>query len=212
LLIDDYICASIKKDISNDFSRLVEEQKIDKEIIKSYEFTIEELNIINGITGGDYGANRNLSIDTMNLDHEISKIININCLCTGQTINGYIVGSESVLEILSYKYKMKIKSIYEHIIEHVGKLYITKEKYRNDLLHKLILKVLGIETICTYSELEVSLEELVNRIRFDYPVLFDYFNVTSMTIGKVISDHHYQSFYSTPLLTHNNNNVTVCKL
>lgn len=91
------------------------------------------------------------------LDSFLSNCIDINCLSRSKTINGFSIGSESILEELSYIYDLSPKVIYTHLVNNIKLLKSTQDKYYKDLLHKLVLFELGINHISDYSKKIINL-------------------------------------------------------
>ena len=89
----------------------------------------------------------NHSININELDIAITSSLNENCLSVGRKINGYVVGSESLLEIVGYNLGIDPKNLYNMIRECANELTNLKEKYKLDLFHKIILKIVGIDNL-----------------------------------------------------------------
>jgi len=208
--VNKYIEGLILSDIENDFERLQLESEIEQEIRKQYQFSTKELTEIRSVVGESPFFNRknSLMIDFEQMDSLLSDNIDINCHTKSRTINGYSVGSESVLENLSFKLDVNPKVILDFITKNISLLIQTKAKYFNDLLHKIILKEIGIKQISIYKNDVINIVALMQQLRKDHTFLKDQFELQKI-VTATLSHHHKISFFNKPLITSSMGILTV---
>ena len=208
--VDKFIEKSIIEDVGNDYQRLFLESKIEIEIIKQFNFNPKELAEIKSVVCEPPFFNRKklIKIDADKLDFLLSSSIDLNCMSTSRAINGYSIGSESVLEDLSCKLNVNPKAILYLIKKDVSLLHNTKKKYFNDLLHKVILNELGIEQISNFKFNILNTQGLVNKIRYKYVFLKNK-PALSQRIISILNTHHKISFFNKPLISISNELLTV---
>ncbi|MFK5913762.1 MAG: N-6 DNA methylase [Woeseiaceae bacterium] len=199
--LDSFLEAEITKDIQNDFERLFLENKIEKEIIAKFKFNDMELNSLQEVVGKSRFLCRRTKINCAIevLDDFICESLDTNCTTKSKKINGYTFGSDNSLEQLSYKLNANPKAVVEIIIKNVANLKGTKKKYFMDLLHKILLKELGIQDITSYKNNTKNMQRLTNKIRKKYVFLSDYSELY-IVFRKIIEQHHKQSFFNAPLV------------
>lgn len=200
--IDIFIENLIISDILNDFERLKLESEIELEIRNQYQFNVKELLEIKSIVGESpfFNKKKSLKISVEELDSLLSGNLDLNCVSKSRTINGYSIGSESVFEDLSYKLDVNPKTILDLITKNISLLKQTKTKYFNDLIHKIILKELGVKHISIYKFDVINVENLIERLRANYSFMKNQ-NISSDIINEIISQHHKVSFFNKPLVS-----------
>ena len=156
-----------------------------------------------------FNKKKSLSLSVEKLDLLLSANIDINCTSTSRLINGYSVGSESVFENLSYNLDVNPKTIFDLIKCNVANLHLTKAKYLNDLMHKIILKELGFEQISNFKLKEMSVVSLVAKIKSSYSYIDVKPEELSKRIISILQIHHKNSFFNKPLVLISNNFLTV---
>jgi hypothetical protein len=113
-----------------------------------------------------------------------------------------------VFEDLSYKLDVNPKPIFDFIKKNVSDFKITKAKYFNDLLHKIILYELGVKQISIYKFEVFNLSKLVESIRSKYIFLNKQTDLT-VRIISIIQTHHKSSFFNKPLVSYYNESLIV---
>lgn len=211
--VDSYIEGLILSDILNDFQRLKLESEIEMEIRRHYQFNSKELNEIKSIVGESafFNQNKSLKIEIERLDTLLSGNLDLNCLSTSRAINGYSIGSESVLEDLSYKLDVNPKVILDLIRKSISQLKRTKVKYFKDLLHKIILNEMGVKEISIYKFDVINIEILIEQLKGKYPFLKNQTDL-SKVVHSILSQHHKVSFFNKPLISFSEESLTVGQL
>jgi hypothetical protein len=199
--LDKWIDNQIIKDLESDYARLTLEFEIEKEIRKHYNFNNTELQELKQIVGESpfFYKKRKVDLKTEVLDDMICRNLDINCFSTSRKINGYSLGSESVFEDISYKLTVHPDSIMEIIRSEVGSFYKTRNKYINDLIHKIILFELGVKKISIYKFEIHDVNSFINRVRRKYKFLNKISGFESR-IENILTTHHRISFLNKPLI------------
>lgn len=208
--LDSFLEKLIIEDIESDYQRLFLESKIELEIRKQYNFNSKESQEVKSVVGESpfFNKKKSLKVNSEQLDLLLSGSIDLNCLSTSRAINGYSVGSESVLEDLSFKLDVNPKPLFEYIKKNVSQFKSTKAKYFNDLLHKIILNELGVKQISIYKFEVFDLSKLIESIRGKYIFLSNQTDLTERIIS-IIQTHHKISFFNKPLINLSNESLTV---
>jgi hypothetical protein len=208
--LDSFIERLIIEDIESDYQRLFLESQIESAIRKQYNFNSKELNEVKSVVGESpfFNKKKSLKVNSEQLDLLLSGSVDLNCLSTSRAINGYSVGSESVFEDLSYKLDVNPKPLFDFIKKNVADFKITKAKYFNDLLHKIILNELGVKQISIYKFEVFDLSKLIESIKSKYSFLNGQTNLTEHIIS-ILQTHHKSSFFNKPLVSYYKESITV---
>lgn len=208
--VEEHIEQLIMSDLQNDFERLQLESEIESEIRKQYHFNSIELEEIKRAVGDSpfFYKKQSFKIDIEKLDLLLSKNLDVNCLSTSRAINGFSVGSESIFEDLSYKFETNPKAILDLIRKNISQFKQTKTKYFNDLLHKIILKELGVKQISIYKFEVINFENLIEQLKKKYLFLENQNNLLQI-VSSILSLHHKASFFNKPLISFSNESLTV---
>lgn len=208
--LENFLNECILRDLDNDFQRLFLEFKIENRILGEYNFEIEELKEMKRMVGESPFNNKKnqKELSILELDSFLSNCIDINCLSRSKTINGFSIGSESVLEELSYIYDLSPKVIYTQLVENIKLLKSTQDKYYLDLLHKLVLYELGVNHISNYTKENINLNDLEQSLKHKYGFLEKLKDLKKI-ISHIVNKHHKSSFLNKPLISIKNESVIV---
>jgi hypothetical protein len=208
--VDSFIEKSIIEDIENDYQRLYLESIIELEIRKQYKLNSKELLEIKSVVGESpfFNKKKTLKLSAEKLDILLFSSIDVNCLSTSRAVNGYSVGSESVLEDLSCKLDVNPNIIFDLIKKDISHLRNTKAKYFNDLLHKIILNELGVKQISFHKFDIINVHSLVHKIESKYAFLKSMPELTRQIV-LILNDHHKISFFNKPFVLVSNKTLTV---
>ncbi len=188
----------ILNDIKNDFERLSLESEIEKKILEYFRFSSIELAEIKSVVGQSPFCNKNTKckFDLNKLDKLLAGSRYLNCGSTSRLINGFYIGSESIFEDLAYKLDVNPKTIYNFIITNLSHFKITKSKYFNDLVHKIILYELGIRSLTSYNYNKQIFDQFIERIRIKYPFLvWQRQKDLGQIVFKILTLHHKTSLF-----------------
>ncbi|MFD1257873.1 Eco57I restriction-modification methylase domain-containing protein [Mucilaginibacter terrae] len=208
--VETFIEGQLLADLESDYQRLHLEADIENEITKQYNFNPIELNEIHKVVGANPFAKskRGLTVDAHQLDNLIASSIDINCLSTSRTINGFSMGSESIFEDLAHKLDVHPSVLLELARKNISLLKQTKVKYYDDLLHKIVLYELGVKQISIYKFEELNIDALVNKLLNRYHFLPSK-ETLSKKIDYLLNIHHKLSFFNKPLISMERQQLTV---
>lgn len=208
--LDSFLEKMIIEDIESDYQRLFLESQIEAAIRKQYNFNSKELHEVKSVVGESpfFNKKKTLKVNSEQLDLLLSGSVDLNCLSTSRAINGYSVGSESVFEDLSYKLDVNPKPLFDFIKKNVADFKITKTKYFNDLLHKIILNEVGVKQISIYKFEVFDLSKLIESIKSKYSFLNKQTNLTEHIIS-ILQTHHKSSFFNKPLVSYSKESLIV---
>jgi hypothetical protein len=200
--LDSYLHQQITEDIENDYQRLVLESEIDSSILEQYNFNLKELQEIKSLVGESPFVNtrNSVNVNPDKMDALLSACIDLNCLSKSRKINGYSVGSESVIEDLSYRLDIHPQAILDYIKTNLLCFKNTKSKYYNDLLHKAILYELGVNDISNYQFGSHKLSVVFEMMKSKYKFLSDQYKLNEQIIS-ILQTHHKRSFFNKPLVS-----------
>lgn len=198
--VDIYINNFIKQDIFNHYCRYLYENAINEHIESKYNLTESQKIEYNHMMGENLVYSKT-DLNLKRIDTLLSSTLNECCQTVSRKLNGYIIGTENSIDMISYVYSAPPKLITRFLLENVESLASTKRLYKTDLIHKLILKVSGINclthvSICPF----ISSIEIMNSIKDTYPILFEQLQITQSMIQDVIQNVHKKCFNNKPIL------------
>lgn len=208
--LDAYIEQQILSDLESDHRRLKLESEIEDVIYERFNFNLVELAEIKKIVGENpfSKAKRKSGLTYDQLDQLIAANIDINCLSTSRRINGFAVGSESIFENLSNKLDTHPSELFKRARKEVSQFHLTKAKYLDDLLHKILLYELNIKQISIYKYQEEAIKDVIKKLKGSYSFLTNILALDEK-IGQLIRNHHKTSFFNVPLVTFDGQQVMV---
>ena len=195
--IYEYMC----QDITNQLMRFEYEQEIDTLVLNGYNFNDYQIENYHSLTGGLYDFDDKSTFDIDELDHYIASHIKLNCMPISRKLNGFLVGTENILEMMSFDYHVPSIRLAEFIIEHIRDLKETRCIYVNDLLHKLVLYVLGITNLSEVGRsINVDITKLDETLQKTFPGFYRLLKVDRDKIVNIVSIHHNKSFFNKPFI------------
>lgn len=208
--LDAYIEQQILIDLESDLRRLKLESEIEAAIYERFDFNLVEVAEIKKIVGENpfAKAKRKFGLAYDQLDQLIAGSIDVNCLSTSRKINGFAVGSESIFEDLSYKLDKHPSDLFKLAKKQISRLHLTKAKYLDDLLHKILLYELNIKQISIYKYQEAAIKDVVKKLKESYSFLSNRPSLDEK-ITQLIRIHHKTSFFNVPLVTFDGQHVVV---
>ena len=204
--VEEYISMCISEDINNDYNRYIAERNIDTIILKAYNFSAGARKQIEEKTGRKTHRSRR-QMHISNIDQILSASLNENCQFQSRKINGFMVGSESCLEYISHELKISPKAVYDNILDNIERMALTRELYKRDLVHKVLLLLLGIDIRRINKKVYVDIDTLDNIFRKEYAAIYTKCKVSKAMIMDVILYHHVKSLMGKPIVTINGSNI-----
>ena len=198
--VDTYIEYCIRKDIFNQYRRYIYEQEIDKCILDKYHLSDTQLKEYYKMMGGQFSYERNMP-NLRRIDKFLVSTMNESCQSVSRKLNGFIIGTESQIDMISYMYSLSPKDITKFIIANARLLTGTMNLYKRNLIHKLILKMAGVDAL-SQVQLDVipNSDAIFKRMDESYPSLVRQLNISLDTIKEVIKGMHVKCFNNKPIL------------
>ncbi|MBQ8968236.1 MAG: hypothetical protein IJ064_00680 [Bacteroidaceae bacterium] len=198
--VDCYVEACIKEDVFNQYRRYVYEQAIDMFILDKYQLSDTQEKEYEKMTGSNMTYTGDL-LNMRKIDKMLASTMNGCCQSVSRKLNGYIIGTENCIDMISYMYSLRPKDIARYLIENVSSLSITKRLYKRDLIHKLILQTSGIYSLSHVQPvLSLTVDDIHAQLMENYPELYRLLQITPETIREIISVVHQKCFFNHPIL------------
>ena len=198
--VDTYIEYYIRKDIFNQYRRYIYEQEIDKCILEKYRLSDIQLKEYYKMMGGQISYEGNIP-NLRRIDKILVSTLNESCQSVSRKLNGFIIGTENQIDMISYMYSLSPKDITKFIIANARLLTGTMNIYKRDLIHKLILKVSGVESL---SRVQLNIvpdsDVIFGRMVESYPSLVTQLNISVEVIREIIRNIHVKCFNNKPIL------------
>lgn len=198
---EDYIENCIKQDVFNQYRRYVYEREINENILERYHFNKAQKQEYYRIMGGN-NTYVEKQMDYKYIDKILTSFLSDSCQSISRKLNGYIIGTENSIEMISYICSVSPITIVRYIRDNISKLSITKQLYKKDLIHKLILKVIGINSLSsvTIADTKLNAAIIMDALRINYPLLYEQLNITEDLIRNIINKLHKKCFLNRPIL------------
>lgn len=196
--LDGYINQLIIADFKNYYKRKVVEDKIDCIILDFYKFSNPQLELVSQMLGLPPEPKGKMSIPEF--DKFFSSQMTEGCVTISRKLNGCISGSENLLESASYEFGFSVGAIYRLLSRNVNDFILLRKMYKQDLIHKLTLKVCGINDLKSGCSKVVDPISVVKKLRKEYPYLYEKLLISQEVIVDVITRLHFKCFMNTPIL------------
>lgn len=198
--VDAYIEYYIRKDIFNQYRRYIYEQEIDKCIIERYRLSDTQLKEYYKMMGGQISCEGNMP-NLRRIDKLLVSTLNESCQSVSRKLNGFIIGTENQIDMISYMYSLPPKDIAKFIIANARFLTGTMSIYKRDLIHKLILEVAGVKSLsCVQLSVVPDSNTIFGRMVEIYPSLVAQLNISIEVIREIIRNIHVKCFNNKPIL------------
>lgn len=200
---EDFITRSIKSEFKNWRVIYDSEMAIEHEIIKSLKIDTLTFPALNHAIGNDLNTKIDDSVTPHMIDELICKYTDCNCFTISKKLKGLPIGSSNILEIIAYEVNISPRTLYSYIEENCTLFSKTIEKYRLDIIHKIILNLMGINDIKQKPvDNKISLKQLCDILKKEYSNLLckQTINIERLVLDIIIK-HHSKSFYNRPLLS-----------
>ncbi len=198
--VESYIDNVIRNDIFNQYRRYIYEQETDKYIFGKYHLSDAQKAEYDKMMGSNISYTGSM-LNLRRIDKMLASTMNESCQSVSRKLNGFIVGTENCIDMISYMYSLPPKDITRYLLSNASYLSITKRLYIRDFVHKIILKVSDITSL---SEVDVdanlSIDIILKRIKEYYPVLFKQLQISSELIKDILDNVHNKCFFNKPIL------------
>jgi hypothetical protein len=198
--VDTYIENYIRKDILNQYRRYIYEQEIDKCILEKYHLSDIQLTEYYRMMGGQFSYEGKMP-NLRRIDKFLISTMNESCQPVSRKLNGFIIGTENQIDMISYMYSLSPKDITRFIIANARLLTGTMNLYKRNLIHKLILKMAGVDAL-SQVQLDVipNSDTIFERMAESYPSLVRQLKISLDTVREIIRDIHMKCFNNKPIL------------
>lgn len=198
--VDTYIENYIRKDILNQYRRYIYEQEIDKCILEKYHLSDIQLTEYYRMMGGQFSYEGKMP-NLRRIDKFLISTMNESCQPVSRKLNGFIIGTENQIDMISYMYSLSPKDITRFIIANARLLTGTMKLYKRNLIHKLILKMAGVDAL-SQVQLDVipNSDTIFERMAESYPSLVRQLKISLDTVREIIRDIHMKCFNNKPIL------------
>lgn len=198
--VDSYIVSRIRIDVFNQYRRYIYEQSIDKYILEKYGLSETQLSNYYKMMGGKISFEGKM-LNLRRIDKLFVSTLNESCQSISRKLNGYIIGTENQIDMISYMYSLPPKDIARYIITNAEFLSETKTIYKNDLIHKLILKVAGIDSLSWVNADKIPDSNTIHKeIKDNYPFLYEQLQLSYNVIKDIINELHVRCFNNKPII------------
>lgn len=198
--VDSYIENVIRQDIFNQYRRYIYEQEADKYILEKYQLSDAQKSEYEKMMGSNIPYTGSM-LNLRRIDKMLASTMNESCQSVSRKLNGFIVGTENCIDMISYMYSLPPKDITRYLLLNASYLSITKQLYMRDLMHKLILKVSDITSLAeVHVDANLSVDLILDRIKNKYPLLFMQLHISSESIRDILDNVHNKCFFSKPIL------------
>lgn len=198
--VDSYVENCIRADIFNQFRRYVYEQEIDKYILGKYELSDMQLSEYYKMMGGNITYQGKM-LNIRRIDKLIVSMLNDSCMSVSRKLNDFIIGTENQIDMISYMYSLPPKDVVRFIISNAEFLSETKKVYKKDLIHKLILKIAGVDSLSHVNYIGIpSVDTIIKNLNKNYSSIVEQLHLSSDIIKEVIKNTHVKCFNNKPIL------------
>ena len=200
--VQSFIEKTIRSDIQNMYERIVAERLIDSLILSEYNLSNRlKQDYRDCMTGYEEHDNVSNSIDINMIDKHLSRMLSASCTLLGKKVEGKLFGSENFLEILSYQTKSSYNRLIECIFIHISEMNETIEIYKNDLIHKMILHLYGVDDLIHVKAANVNIKDLKELLFHQYPSICRQLGINEEKLKEILIDIHIKVFFNKPILT-----------
>ncbi|KAE8561750.1 Eco57I restriction-modification methylase domain-containing protein [Paenibacillus polymyxa] len=211
--LEDYVMTSIKNDLHDELQRLEKECAIEMHVQEYLGLSKEDILQIEETVGAPsykIKTNKKLQWSPIETDKNISRLLNESCQYVSRGKKRY--GVEGVLEDLAQTLLIHPEKVYSHIIEQLPHLHEVKQKYIDDLLHKILLMVFNLRGHNFEYHGEISVNEAILGVESKVPFL-DKRELESWLMNR-FEDIHIKVFYGSPIvkLLKTSNSAVLCSV
>lgn len=198
--VDQFIEESFKRDMLNMHERLICERLIDDIVLSKYKLTPRlKKEYYEKMSGHENHIKTKINI--AQLDEQLSKMLNVNCMPNSKKIEGKLIGSENCIEMLSYQTGIQSSVILYTLYQNVEQFNKTLFIYKQDFIHKILLKVAGINELNDVGHVHRILSNtLDNMFKDKYYQIYSQLNMSEQIIREIIRTIHAKVFFNHPII------------
>lgn len=196
--VDSYVEGIMLSELNNAYNNLLLEGEINNTILSLYHFDDRQREILIKMIFPDVFSENESRIS--NFDDQLCSLLTEGCMPISKRLDGSVFGSDNVIEVLSFLYKCSPKTIFSYAQSHIRGLHKTRRKYKDDLIHKIILSVLGVEVLNDGYCIVSSAKDIVNAVAEQYPYLLKSLHIDDACVKRVVEQVHTRCFFNDPIL------------
>lgn len=196
--VDSYVESMILSELENAHKSLLLEEQINNTILSLYHFNDRQREILNEMIAPLKYGEKEPRIT--NFDEELSSLLNEGCMPISKRLDGSVFGSENIIEVLSFRYKCSPETVLSYAKSHIRSLYKTRKKYKDDLIHKAILSVLGVTSLNEEHCIVSASKDIVGALAEQFPTLFKSLHIDNACVKRIVEQIHMKCFLNDPIL------------
>lgn len=192
--LDTFAWQLFVKEMQDELVKLSCEKKLDDIILEAYMLDRAELSKLDETVGIPAAAITGTPV--MNkLDKAMAQALDVNCQIIRTRVNKQSLGCDGLLEFIARKEQVSPERIVE-LISSSPELFVEcKAKYKNLVLHNIVLAILGFR-VETHDDIQMF--ELRNRFYEAYPGLKNEWDTVEEWITMQFNSIHTQAFSNRP--------------
>ena len=199
--VNSYLLQIFLTDMQNQYERLICEKAIDDSIISRFQLSDQLTKEYEKYVRNDIAGSVTEFTQLTKVDHLLASILTPSCMVLGRKITNRQYGSENSIEVLSIQLQLEEKAILQLMYEQGIQFAETLDIYKKDLIHKIILKLLGIHQLDEIKqEYTVHLKDLDKEFELRYPLLHKQLGIKEDVLDDILSTVHPKVFLNTPFI------------
>lgn len=196
--VDSYVEKVMLSELDNAYNCLILEEEINNTILSLYHFNERQREILVKMIAPDVFSEKESRIS--NFDDQLCSLLTEGCMPVSKRLDGSVFGSENIIEVLSFLYKCTPKTVLSYAKGHVHSLHKTLRKYKDDLIHKIILSVLGVKDLNEGYCIVSSAKDIVGAVAEQYPYLSKSLHIENACVKRIVEQVHTKCFFNDPIL------------
>lgn len=198
---NSYLLQIFLADMQNQYDRLICEKAIDDCIINRFQLSDKLTKEYEKYGRNDIAGSVTDSMQVTKVDHLLASILTPSCMVLGRKIENKQYGSENCIEVLATQFQQEEKAILQLMYDQGIHFIETLDIYKKDLIHKIILKLLGIHQLDEIKqEYTVQLKDLEKEFELRYPLLYKQLGIKEDILDNILSKVHPKVFLNIPFI------------
>lgn len=196
--VDSYVEEIMLFELDNAYNSLILEEEINNTILSLYHFNDRQREILMKMIVPDVFSEKESRIS--NFDEQLCSLLTEGCMPISKRLEGSVFGSENIIEVLSFIYKCSPKTVLSYAKSHLHSLHKTRRKYKDDLIHKVILSALGVKGLNEGYCIVSSAKDIVGAVAEQYPYLSKSLHIDNACVKRIVEQVHTRCFFNDPIL------------
>lgn len=196
--VDSYVEKIMLSELDNAYNSLILEEEINNTILSLYHFNDRQREILIKMIVPEVFSEKESRISKF--DDQLCSLLTEGCMPISKRLDGSVFGSENIIEVLSFIYKCSPKTVLAYAKSHLHSLHKTRRKYKDDLIHKIILSVLGVTELNEGYCIVSSAKDIVGAVAEQYPYLSKSLHIDNACVKRIVEQVHTRCFFNDPIL------------